>query len=240
MKHILNSYAVLAVFLCSSSALAGNISESLEGSANVAIVSEYSFRGIAQSNEQPAVQGGFDLAHDTGVYAGIWGSNVDFNDNNEASSEFDLYAGYSGSYEGVSYDIGAIYYAYPGANSALNYDFWEASFALGYDFGHFATSATLNYSPDYFGASGHAEYYALAVDVPLPNEFVLNTHIGHQNIENNRAFGVKDYTDWSVGVGYNLYGFDLSLAYIDTDLDEPHECSDGCTERVIFSVSRNF
>ena len=55
-----------------------------------------------------------------------------------------------------------------------------------------------------------------------------------------RRFGVPDYYDWSVGLGYNLEGFDLSVQYIDTDLDEPSECADGCDQRVIFGISRSF
>ena len=215
-------------------------SDSLDISANIGFVSEYSFRGIAQSDEKPAIQGGFDVSHDSGLYAGIWGSNVDFNDGDEATIETDLYAGYKGTCEGISYDIGGIYYAYPGADSALNYDYFEAALSLGYDFGVASTSASLNYSPEYFADSGDALYYKAGIDVPLPHEIGLSAHIGHQDIDDNTAFGVPDYTDWSVGLGYTLKGFDLSVQYIDTDLDEPTECADGCAERIIVGVSKSF
>lgn len=213
----------------------------LDFSANIGFVTEYSFRGVAQSDEGPAVQGGFDVAHDSGLYAGVWGSNVDFNDGDEASSEIDLYAGYSGAFDnGISYDIGAIYYAYPNADSSLNYDFWEAAVSLGYDFGPLAASVSYNHSPEYFGESGDAQYYALNVDVPLPSDISLSAHIGHQDIDDEATFGLPDYTDWSIGFGYSYAGFDFSLQYVDTDLDEPGECADGCAERVIFGVSRSF
>ena len=213
-----------------------------EISSNVGFVSEYSFRGIAQSDEHPALQGGFDVAHDSGLYAGVWGSNVDFNDGDEASVEVDLYAGYSGSFNNVNYDVGVIYYVYPGADSSLDYDFWETSLALGYDFGIFSASTSVNYSPEYFAHSGDAQYYALNVDVPLPKDVTLSGHVGHQVIDDHVAFGIGDdsYTDWSLGLGYNLEGFDLSLQYVDTSLDEPNECADGCAERVIFGISRSF
>jgi uncharacterized protein (TIGR02001 family) len=211
-----------------------------EISANVGLVSEYSFRGIAQSDEGPAVQGGFDIAHSSGLYAGIWGSNVDFNDGDEATVEMDVYAGYSGAIDSFNYDIGAIYYAYPGANSSLDYDFYELSLALGYDFDMFALSGSVNYSPEFFGDSGDAVYYAGAIDIPLPKDFSLNGHVGYQTIDDNAAFGVPDYMDWSVGLGYSWEGFDLSLSYIDTDLTEPGECADGCDERVIFGISKSF
>ncbi len=121
-------------------------------SANVGFVSEYSFRGIAQSDEDPAIQGGFDVEHTSGLYAG---------------------------------------------------------------------------------------YYSANVDVPLPKDFTVSAHIGYQDIDDEAAFGVPDYMDWSVGLGYNLKGFDLSLSYVDTDLSKS-ECSDGCDSRVIFGISRSF
>ncbi len=240
----MNKFALTGVITV---ALIGSVTQSVAGedygldvSANVGFVSEYSFRGIAQSDENFAVQGGFDVSHETGLYAGIWGSNVDFNDGDEANIEIDLYGGYSGSFKGLNYDIGLIYYAYPGADSSLDYDFWEGSFAIGYDFDLFSTYASVNYSPEYFGDSGDAQYYSLSVDVPLPKEFTLSAHVGYQEIDDNDAFGVPDYTDWSVGLGYNFKGFDLSVQYIDTDLDEPEECADGCDSRVIFGVSKSF
>lgn len=211
-----------------------------EISANVGFMSEYSFRGIAQSDEHPVLQGGFDVAHSSGLYAGIWGANVDFNDGDEASVELDIYGGYSGSLDKLSYDVGLIYYAYPGADSSLDYDFIEGSVAVGYDFDVFSASASINYSPEYFADSGDAFYYAAAVGVPLPYDLTLTGHVGYQTIDDNAAFGVPDYTDWSVGLDYNLAGFDLSLQYVDTDLDEPGECADGCGSRVIASVSRSF
>lgn len=240
MKKLYTAAALSALLLSPLSAQAGEKIGDFDLSANVGFVSEYSFRGIAQSNENPAVQGGFDVTHDSGLYAGVWGSNVNFNDGDEAQIEVDVYGGYSGSFKGLSYDVGLIYYAYPGANSSLNYDFVEGALAVGYDFDVLSASASINYSPEYFGDSGDALYYAAAVDVPLPSDFTLSAHIGYQEIDDNAAFGVPDYTDWSVGLGYNLAGFDMSLQYVDTDLDEPSECADGCDSRVIFGVSRSF
>ncbi len=222
------------------SAKAEESTSAFDFSANVGFVSQYSFRGITQSDEQPALQGGFDVGHESGLYAGVWGSNVDFNDGDEASVEVDFYAGYSNEINNINYDVGVIYYAYPGADSSLNYDFWETSIALGYDFDLFATSASLNYSPEYFGNSGDAFYYATNVDIPLPKDLTLSGHLGYQDIDDEAAFGVEDYLDWSIGLGYTFKGFDLSLSYVDTDLDEPSECADGCEAKVIFGISRSF
>ena len=240
MKKLHTAAALSILLLSPLSAQAGEKVGDFDLSANVGFFSEYSFRGIAQSNENPAIQGGFDVAHDSGLYTGVWGSNVNFNDGDEAQLEVDVYGGYSGAFGKLDYDIGFIYYAYPGADSSLNYDFVEGAISVGYDFDAFSASASMNYSPEYFGDSGDALYYAASVDVPLPADFTLSAHVGYQEIDDNTAFGVPDYTDWSVGLGYSLAGFDLSLQYIDTDLDEPEECTDGCDSRVIFGVSKSF
>ncbi len=210
-------------------------------STTIGFVSEYSFRGLSQSDEHPALQGSIDWNHDSGFYAGVWGSNVDFNDDDEASVEADLYAGYSGEIDGFTYDLGAIYYAYPGADSDLDYDFVEGAFSLGYDFDVLALSAAVNYSPDYFAGSGDATYLASYVDVPLsflPYDTKLSGNVGHQWVDDNDAFALEDYTDWGIGLSMNVEGFDLGLKYIDTDLDETSDCADGCAERVIFSISK--
>lgn len=206
-------------------------------SANVALTSDYVFRGISQSNEEPTIQGGFDWAHDSGLYAGVWASGVDFTD---ATTEMDAYGGVSGSVDDLTWDLGAIYYYYPGADDTLNYDFWELAAAVGYDFDLLQASLSVNYSPDYFASSGDSWYPALYLTAGLPKGFTLDGHIAHQWIDDNAAFGVEDYTDWSIGLGYNLAGFDLSLKYIDTDLSEPSECADGCGARAVFTVSKSF
>lgn len=212
-----------------------------EFSTNIGFVSEYSWRGLSQSNEGPAVQGGIDWTHDSGFYAGVWGSNVNFNDGDEAHVETDIYAGYSGEVNGFTYDIGALYYAYPGADSDLDYNFFEGALAVGYDFDVAAVSASVNYSPDFFADSGDATYVAGYVDVPLPFmpfDTKVSGSVGHQWIDENDTYGVDDYTDWGIGLSSNIEGFDIGVKYIDTSLDETEDCADGCAERVIVSLTK--
>ena len=90
-------------------------------SGNVTLTSDYKFRGISQSDESPAIQGGFDLDIGKGFYAGVWGSSVDFDVNEggyDGSLELDYYAGWGGSLgdSGVGIDVGYLYYDYPGDN----------------------------------------------------------------------------------------------------------------------------
>ena len=73
-------------------------------------------RGITQSAQDPAIQGSIDWASESGLYLGAWASNIDFGNEFDADVEVDLYAGFSGGDE-VAWDIGFIYYGYPGAGS---------------------------------------------------------------------------------------------------------------------------
>jgi len=205
---------------------------------NVALTTDYVFRGISQSNEEPTIQGGMDWNDAaTGLYAGVWGSGVDFSD---ATTEMDFYGGMSGTVDDFTWDLGAIYYYYPGADDSKNYDFWELAAALGYDFGFMQATASVNYSPDYFASSGDAWYPAVNVTVPLPYGLTADAGYAYQWIDNNAAFGTADYGTWSLGLGYEVEKFNLALKYIDTDLKEPTECADGCSKRVVFTVSRSF
>lgn len=215
-------------------------------SANVAVTSEYFFRGLSQTDGSPTIQGGFDAGYDldgpADLYLGVWGSGVNFQTptaGDDATTEFDIYGGLTGEVKGVSWDAGFIWYTYPGADSSLDYDFIEGAFSLGYDFGPAAISGGINYSPEYFGDSGDAIYLATGVDVPLPEGFGLGFHLGHQSIDNNANFGTPDYLDWSISVSKSFEGLDFSLAYIDTDLSES-ECNDVCDTKVVGTVSKSF
>jgi len=209
-----------------------------EFSANISLASDYTFRGISQTGNNPAVQGGFDYTYDFGpaaVSAGIWASNVKFSD---ATIEIDYYAGVGGSIDNFSWDLSAIYYTYPGADSSLNYDFFEIAPSIGYDFGFMAVSAGLNYSPEYFGDSGDAYYTHGGIDIPLGKYFTLSGTVGYQAIDDNAAWGTDDYTDYGISLSTEIAGFGLSAGWTDTDLSKS-QCDDACG---VFSValSRSF
>ena len=220
-----------------------------EFSANVAVVSEYYFRGISQTDDAPALQGGFDWSatldekSGVGLYLGVWGSNVDFNEAagvDGATVEIDYYGGLTGSIgdTGLGWDIGFIYYSYPGADSDLDYDFIEAQLALSYDFGVAAATASVNYSPENFGNSGTAWYPKLGIEVPVGKYLTLSGHVAKQYIQDNTTFGVPDYVEYGLGASVNLAGFDVNLTWSDTDHNDS-ECDDACG-MVLLSVSRSF
>jgi len=113
-------------------------------SANVAFSSDYVWRGMTQS-DGPAIQGGFDFEDESGFYAGIWGSNVNFNDG--AGSELDYYAGYGLSIGEVGVDIGYIAFDYPENQTGLDFE----EIYLGLTFGDFGLSLASGQdgAPDY-------------------------------------------------------------------------------------------
>lgn len=206
-----------------------------EFSANVGFFSDYIYRGFTQTNNEAAIQGGIDWAHGSGFYVGSWGSNVDFNDGDQASVEVDIYAGFSNTIDSIdpalSYDVGALFYWYPGAADSLDYDFWELYGSLSYDFDIIAPYVGIAWSPDFFGSVGDAYYYQFGADVPLPADFSLS---GSYNLQRFEQSNQTDYEDWYVGLGYTLVGLDLSVAYTDTSDDA------GDNGAITFGVSKSF
>ncbi|MBK8176390.1 MAG: hypothetical protein IPK66_14320 [Rhodospirillales bacterium] len=218
---------------------------------SVALTSDYMFRGISQTDNKPAVQGSLEYSYDTGFngitpYIGFWGSNVDFNDNNKATVEIDTAFGVRGDLldTGVSWDLGGLYYAYPGASKsggqALNYDYWEIPFKLSYSPIDIVTlGASYYYSPDFFGSTGTANYIngniTVTPEVPYV-DLALFAAVGYQNIADT-----KDYVDWTLGGKVTFKGVDFTIAYVDTNLTQGdlggNKLSDA---RVVFTVGASF
>lgn len=208
---------------------------------------EYNWRGVSQTDEEPSVQAEIDYSVDlneiAAFYVSVWGSNVDFGDGDEASLEIDYFGGLSGSIPqapGLTWDIGGIGYTYPGVDDSLDYDFAEAYGGLAYDFGVASVTAYVQYTPEFFGDTGDAVYFWGDIGVPLPKGVSLGLHVGRFEFDEGIAVvGLPDYTDWKVGVTVPVLGFDLEFAYIDTDIDDD-ECGDICDSRFYFFASRSF
>lgn len=196
---------------------------------NVGIFSQYVFRGLTQTAEDPALQGGFDYAHSSGFYAGTWLSNIswleDFNLYTTSSLEWDAYGGYKGVFgaSDFSYDVGFLYYYYPGdkAPGVISANTKELYGALGYRW----LSAKYSYSiDDTFGIadSDGSWYLDLSANVPLGDSgFTAIAHWGKQEYEGSVAGVSNDalsYKDWKLGVNYALpKDFTISAYFTDTD-----------------------
>lgn len=206
---------------------------------NIGMVSDYVFRGLSQTREHPALQGGIDYVHPSGLYAGIWGSTIDFNDTDNANVEVDGYIGYSRSYDKWTIDGRVTYYAYPGAKTVLDYNYYEIGTNVSYDLDVAKLTAALNYTPNNFGESGNAVYSALSIVAPLPYELNFNAKIGYQTIDDEVRFGYPSYTDWSLGITYEWEKVTFGLQYVDTNLTTA-ECADGCDAKGILSATYAF
>jgi uncharacterized protein (TIGR02001 family) len=193
-------------------------------SGSLALTSDYAFRGLTQTNRDPALQGGLEYASASGFYVGTWGSNIswlsDGQDSVSSSLEVDGYAGFRGQWgEAVSYDVGVLYYWYPGSypGGFTDPDTVEGYFSVGWSI------LTLKYShafTDLFGIDGASGsgYLDLALSQGFAEKWNFDAHVGHQRVD---GYSDLDYTDWSLGVSRDLgNGFSVALAYVDTNADK--------------------
>ena len=201
-------------------------------SATFAVTTDYVFRGVSQSNQNPALQGGVDYSADSGFYIGTWGSSISWLSDLSTSAapissslELDVYGGYRGQFsDAVSYDVGALYYWYPGDfpsgfNSADTLELYAGisvaaseKVSLGAKYSYAAT--------DLFGYvdSDGSGYLDLSANVSVGKGVTIGAHAGKQWIEGNGAF---EYTDWKLGVTKAFdNGISVGLAYTGTDADD--------------------
>lgn len=197
---------------------------------NAGVVSDYRFRGISQSDKDPAVQAGAEATLGVNdwltIYAGLWGSSVDFNNGTDA--EIDAYGGFRGTFDKLGLDLGFIRYIYTGTGSTDSENFTELKAGVSYDFGYVLPSAAIYYSQDYFGNSGDAVYYTAGVAIPIPvTDFspTIKANIGQQHIDIPARFGItKDkYIDYNIGLFATYWGFTAGIQYVDTNLSKT-EC----------------
>lgn len=171
-------------------------------SANVSINSSYKFRGQDQTANKPALQGGFDYAHGSGAYVGIWNSNVTWLPGN--SLETDIYGGFKGEAAGVGYDVGFIRYMYPGAGAANTNEIYG-----GLSFAGFGAKYYRTVSDQYFGGS-KAGYLALSYSMEVSKGLTASVGVGFTDFKSG-----TDYTDYSVGLGYDIGdGYSVKAALV--------------------------
>jgi len=228
------SQGVAAVLLMASATAAH-----AEVSGTVSAVSDYDFRGVSLSATDPALQGSIDWSGANGFYAGVWGSNIDYGNGVDGDIEIDVYAGFAGeTAAGLGWDVGLVYYTYPGADDISDYP--ELYGALSY--GSFEFKQW--YSNDASGSDLDAWYTEGNASFELPANLGLNLHVGYNYGD---AFDDVDseYVDYSIGVAYTLGHFDLELKWVDNDLssgDPLYTKADPFNSegRAIFSVATTF
>jgi len=205
--------------------------------SNVSLISDYLYRGISQTGQKPALQGGFDYAHSSGFYAGAWGSSISWLSDaytasagtagaNNAGLELDTYLGFKNSFAtDFSYDVGFLRYNYPGsyAPGATKGDTNEIYGALGYKW----ITAKYSYSLDKtFGVpdARGTDYIDLSASYPIPDTGItVGAHVGKQKYKGSSAAYIAaggpqaSYTDYKLSVSKDFSGYVLGLAYSSTN-----------------------
>ncbi len=216
---------------------------SIEVTANVALTSEYRFRGVDLSGGELAVQGGFDVAHESGFYVGTWASSLDETTVGYGSTELDIYGGWSGDLsEGVSADVGVIRYMYPDAGLG-DFDYTEFYASVGFTFGPAEATVGAAYAPDQdsLGSTDNIYVYTdLGIGIP-DTPVTVTGHLGYTDgfltfTNDSKAF------DWSIGAEAAIPSTPLSLsvAYVGADGDIIAPAYDFVDDAVVFTLSASF
>lgn len=197
--------------------------EGIEGvsvSANVALTTDYRFRGVSLSGGDPALQGGFDVAHDSGFYVGTWASSIKGGPA-YGDLEVDIYGGWGGQLtDAVSVDVGILYYLYPTEDLGLDTDYWEPYASIGFNLG--AAEATVGaayaWKQDSLGGEDNLYLYTdLGFSLPS-TPITLTGHLGYTDgvLAPPLLAGTADDTglDWSIGASVSHGNFEAGVAYI--------------------------
>jgi uncharacterized protein (TIGR02001 family) len=193
----------------------------ITGSA--AIVSQYRFRGLSQSDNKPAVQGAFTVAHSSGFYISTWGSSATGNDVvNIGGTEIDVYGGWTHALgkSGVTFDGGVYGYIYPGFTPGNYYEIYGS---LAKTFGPFSAKAGAYYAPgqkvfdlNFTSPSRKNLYVYGELGAGIPNTpLSVHSHLGHTG--GGFDYG-KQYLDWNVGVTLKWKALAFDASWVGTNV----------------------
>lgn len=250
---------IIGMAILASAAVVGTTGvASAEGtfSANVALTSDYVFRGVSLTGGDPAIQGGFD--YNQGMfYAGAWGSSL------PSGMELDLYAGVTPTIGAINLDFGVVGYFYPGADDDIaetvpnvsgdgvgEFDYFEVSAAANTDLTEqFNVGANVFYAPENYGETGAALYYEANATFTASDALNFSAAIGQQTIDDvngpNGGTTDDDYTTWNAGGTFATHGFEVDLRYHQADIDATdaialagYASEDNADGRVVLTLSR--
>lgn len=198
-------------------------------SGNIGLFSEYVFRGLTQTDGEPAIQGGFDYSHSSGFYAGIWGSNISWLTDSAAfnggsySVEFDTYLGFKLPFRDFTFDVGYLRYNYPGTlppgglpAGVAKADTDEIYAGVSWKFLTLKYSYSLGDTFAVDDARG-SDYIDLTATLPIGGTgFNVIAHVGRQTFDGPNSANAN-YTDWRLAVTKEYFGLNFSLGYTDTN-----------------------
>ncbi len=200
---------------------------------NIGATSDYRVRGIKQNNSNPAIQGGIDIGHSSGLYVGVWGSNVsDWTAaNSKANLEIDYYGGYKTEVAGVALDFGTIYYSYPGTTGSNGYVGKNLSNTheayIGATYGPAALKVSRTLGAGYFATTAYGKsasgtmYYDLTVSQEIYPKLTAAVHAGYTDFKESALdssySGKLSYSDYNLGLTYDYEGYLLGVKYYIND-----------------------
>lgn len=197
---------------------------------NVGLFSQYIFRGLTQTGEKPAIQGGVDYTHSSGFYAGAWASNISWLEDagayQNSSLELDVYGGYASTIgdTGIGYNVGLLQYVYPGDKNpgVKSAETTEVYGSLSYKWLAGKVSVVTSDGAWGFDNADGTWYAELNANYPIGETgFTVNAHVGRQEFSgspNGNDNSVYDYTDWKLGVTKSWSnGVNLGAYYTDTN-----------------------
>ena len=200
-------------------------------SFTVAATSDYTFRGVSQTDEKPALQASFTYSAPAGFYAGVWASNVDFGDGGP-DAEIDTYIGYNTDLgdDFVNLDVMLNRYNYVGGDSPsdLAYNELITKVTLG---GH--VNVTVGYTNDVYNSGEDGWYYGAGASADLPWDLSLSAGIGHGTFSGI----IRDYTDYSVTLSKSWGDFSVGLGYVGTDNDGDINFGKLADDRAVLTVT---
>lgn len=209
----------------------------ISGSATV--VSDYRFRGFTQSGEEAAIQGGFSVSHDSGLYIGTWGSSINFNN----GAEVDIYGGFSTEVSpGLTADIGATLYLYPGSSGTTVV---EPYASLTGTVGPASIKGGVAWAPGGQTALGDASgvYLFTDVGVSVPETpITLKAHLGYAKSDSflGGYDGDGEVVDYSFGAEVSWKSLTLGISYVNTNERNPSKEANGADGAVLFSIGASF
>ena len=212
-------------------------------SANVALTTDYRFRGVSLSGGDPAIQGGFDVEHDSGFYVGTWASSIKGGPS-YGDLEFDIYAGWSGSLsDAVSVDVGVLYYIYPTEDLGLDTDYIEPYASISANLGPAEATLGVAYAPEQDSLGGDDNLY-IYTDVGFgiaDSPFSVTGHLGYTDgaLAPPLLAGAADDTglDWSLGVAVSQGAFEVGVAYIGVEGPSVNDFTD---DAIVGTISASF
>ncbi|CAD7337634.1 hypothetical protein FIM10_12255 [Sphingomonadales bacterium 56] len=222
-KSILGLSAVALAALSVPALAQDEPTPELTVTGNAAVVSDYRFRGISQTDKRFALQGGITVTHESGFYVSTWGSSIDDYVAAGSDQELDLIAGYSRTFGAATVDVGVLYYYYPGSGGA-NTDFVEPYASIKGTFGPATAKLSAAYAPKSRALSVDGGltrednlYVAGDLAASVPNTPLgVSAHLGHSFGPSYLTIG-DEYTDWSIGATYTWSHLTFGVSYVDTD-----------------------